>query len=84
MQRKNKTYTLTITEEELSAIKNDIIIKPAIKYGGQNVIDIYERNVGFSNNLVQIIGEAVCNKILKKSPTFEQDLEKQPHYFKYQ
>jgi hypothetical protein len=81
---KNKTYTLTFTAEEISAIKNDIVIKPAIKYGGQNVIDIYERNVGFSNDLVQIIGEAICNQILKKSPTFEQDLEKQPYYHQYQ
>jgi len=49
----NKTYTITITEEELSTIKNDITIK---SMSGKLEFD----------DTAMVIGKAIHNQIINK------------------
>ena len=53
MKNKNKTYTITITEEELSTIKNDITLKSM------------SGKLEFDESLM-IIGKAIHKQIISK------------------
>ena len=57
MKNKNKTYTITITEEELSTIKNDITIK---SMSGKLEFDETARIIGLA------IHKQIINKDKKK------------------
>ena len=59
MKNKNKTYTITITEEELSTIKNDITIK---SMSGKLEFD----------DTAMVIGKIIHKQIISKGGTNER------------